>query len=129
MYHEISFDDFDRKMTEVGAHRMSIPGTFEAVYEIPIRTKSGCEFPENVRIYSSIGSGGHSRGKGKDAIRVCLVRDGRILISTKRVNRSAKPDVVIERVVQRAREAFKYAMNPENRGPSGHLFTKGRVIG
>lgn len=129
MYHAISFDQFNQTMEKIGAHRMSIPGTFEAVYELPVKTRSGREFPETVRIYSSIGNSGHSRDRGKDAIRICLVRDGRVLIATKRVNRSAKPQVVMERVVERARAAFRYAMSPENRGPSGHLYTKGKKIG
>lgn len=128
MYHNISFDQFDATMKKIGAHRVRIPGTFEIVYELPIRTNSGKEYPENIRIYSSIHAGGMSRGRGKDAIKVVLIRDERILISTRRVNRSSTPEIVLGRVVDRVRAAFKYSITPENRGPSGHLYTKNRTI-
>lgn len=128
MYHPISFEQFRAAMEKIGAYQVDVPGTAEAVFERPIVTKSGQTFPEVIRIYSSITRSGRSRDVGKDAIRVCLFRDDRIAISTKRVNRSAQPDVVLSRVVDRARAAFAYAINPENRGPSGYLFTKGRKI-
>jgi hypothetical protein len=130
MYHPITGSEFELRMRQIGASSIDIAGTEEMVFELPIRTKSGKTFPETVRIYSTISkrNTGMSRKVGTDAIRIVLFRDDRVLISTKRVNRSSKPAVVLERVVDRVRSAFKYAITPENRGPSGHLYTKGKEI-
>lgn len=130
MYHPIKSSEFELRMSQIGATPIDLPGTGEMVFELPIRTRSGKTFPETVRVYSTISKSntGMSRKVGTDAIRIVLVRDDRVLISTRRVNRSSKPEVVLERVVERIRAAFKYAINPENRGPSGYLFTKNRAI-
>ena len=131
MYQPIKFSEFEYTMQKIGAVPVELQGVGEVVFEMPVKTKSGREFPETIRVYSTVSASGmhaYSRKVGTDAIRVVLVRDGRVLISAKRVNRSGKPADVLNRVVDRMRAAWKFAANPENRGPSGHLFTKGRFI-
>jgi len=131
MYHPIRFSEFNLRMSHIGAKPVELPGTAEIVFELPVKTKSGKTFPEVIRIYSTVTRGeteGYSRKVGTDAIRIVVVRDDRVVIKTKRVNRSSRPEVVLDRVIQRVRSAFKYVITLENRGPSGYLFTKGREI-
>lgn len=131
MYHPICYDEFALKMSQIGAKIVDVPGAHEIIFELPVKTKSGRTFPEVIRIYSTIVRGeknSYSRKVGEDAIRVVVFRDNRPIIKTRRVNRSSTPDVVLSRVVDRVRSAFKYVINPENRGPSGYLFSKGRKI-
>ena len=131
MYQPIKFSEFEMSMRQIGARVIDIPGTEETVFELKIITKSGKSFPETIRVYSTVPKSernGYSRRVGTDAIRIVVVRDDRVVISAKRVNRTGSPDVVLNRVVDRIRSAFKYVINPENRGPSGYLFSKGRNI-
>lgn len=131
MYHPIKYSEFEYRMNQIGAKLVKLPGTAEAVFELPVITKSGKEFPETIRIYSTVllsEKDGYSRRVGTDAIRIVVVRNDRLLLSARRVNRTGNPDDVLDRVVNRVRSAFKYVINPENRGPSNHLFTKGRRL-
>jgi hypothetical protein len=65
-----------------------------------------------VMVYTSIHSGrGRVRGRGRDAIRVCLVRscpDGRDrgLTRTTRVNRTGQIEAIVERTRDRMRAAW-----------------------
>ena len=66
-----------------------------------------------VLVYTSIVDG-HTRGCGKDAIRVCAIRPmtgglSRGIVKTTRVNRVGKIDAICNRMLTRMREAYSRA--------------------
>lgn len=110
----VSLGEFAELAQKMGMESRTLQGTLEYVYERDITTKSGVEYPLKLRIYTGIDvRSNDSRGCGKDAIRVCLVSksNDRPLKVEKRVNRVG--DDIMARVLDRAREMFTYAINPE----------------
>ena len=103
-YVEVTREDFEAQMTEMGFDRIDVSGTGELVYERKIpNTKFG------VRILSSISKHtGVSRDVGADAIRVTLWdynKDKPIKIE-KRVHRTGTVEGVLQRTRDRAREIW-----------------------
>ena len=67
-YKEVSIEEFEAVMSQIGFTKISPPNTFEYVFE---RAMNEARFA--VRIYSSISLSTHvSRGIGEDAIRVTI---------------------------------------------------------
>ncbi len=94
------------------------PRCKEIVFERDITTASGVDYPFKLRIFTSIDQRDNEcRSKGKDAIRVLLVskKDGKVVKRSTRINRVG--DDVMERVMERCRELFRYAIDPTNKCP------------
>ncbi len=68
---------FEKFLTEskIPYERKIIPGSYEHMFDVPLTTKSGIEYPAVVRIYSSIELGSDvTRDVGEDALRVRVIR-------------------------------------------------------
>ncbi len=118
-YQAVSRGDFELAAIQLSAKEVDLgPRCKEIVYERDITTASGVDYPFKLRIYSSIDQRDNEcRSKGKDAIRVLLVskKDGKVVRKSQRINRVG--DQVMERVLDRCRELFRYAIDPTNKCP------------
>lgn len=117
-YNEITRGQVELYMMQLGAREVDMgPRVKELVFERSIITSSGVEHPYKLRIYTSIDSRNDTcRAKGKDAIRVHLVdAAGKYVKGATRVNRIG-PEVM-DRVMDRCRELFKYAIDSANKCP------------
>ena len=115
-YQAVSRGDFELAAIQLSAKEVDLgPRCKEIVYERDITTASGVDYPFKLRIYSSIDQRDNEcRSKGKDAIRVLLVKkNGRVVKKTTRINRVGE-DVML-RVMDRCRELFRYAIDPTNK--------------
>ena len=112
-YTPVTLLDFAALAHQMGMVSITPPNTKEYVFERDVVTKSGIAYPLKLRIYSSVDiRTGISRDCGSDAIRLCLVNKNtdRGLKNEKRINRCG--DDIMARVLERAREMFKYAIDP-----------------
>lgn len=118
-YQAVSRGKVELYMMQLSAKEVDLgPRCKEIVFERDITTASGVEYPYKLRIYTSIDQRDNEcRAKGKDAIRVMLVTkdDGKVVIKSTRINRVG--DDVMERVLDRCRELFRYAIDPANKCP------------
>ena len=89
-FYNIPKAEMEEFLQEQGFMEVLIPGTIELVYGKRI---SQDDLQLTLRVYTGIGPGGHSRDKGKDAIRVGLylrTKDGQRIVrlgGSKRVHR------------------------------------------
>lgn len=116
-YQAVSRGTIELYMMQLSAKEVDLgPRCKEIVFERDITTSSGVEHPYKLRIYTSINQRDNEcRAKGKDAIRVMLVTkaDGKIVKMSTRINRVG--DDVMNRVMDRCRELFRYAIDPANK--------------
>ena len=122
-FNAVPFGDIFNKVSSIGAHMVpfgELKGVNEVVFDLPVKVKSGKSFPFTVRIYSSVEHGSYNiRDCGEDAIRVCLVdKNGKVLKSAKRINRIGETDEILDRVVDRCRDMFKVAIDPNHHCPN-----------
>tara|TARA_B100001094_G_scaffold322773_1_gene372600 strand:- start:9 stop:467 length:459 start_codon:yes stop_codon:yes gene_type:complete len=95
-------------LADAGFDEVSFKGTNERVF-----ARSCHDTDARVLVYTSI-EGGETRGRGKDAIRVCAVRPmtdkkERGIVKTMRVNRVGQIDAIAERMLGRMRKAYVQA--------------------
>lgn len=100
--------DFAARFTAAGFTAKTVNN--EVVYERPHNKQPKLK----IVVYSSMAVGQDAcRDAGSDAIRVCLVWEGKTkkagIWKAKRVNRTGTPAEVIERTIERAREAYSQA--------------------
>lgn len=120
-YKAVTRGDFEAYIgpcSTVGAKEVDISSSCkEIVYERAVITTQGIDYSFKIRIYTSINQhNDECRDKGKDAIRVQLIDlDNKSVKTSTRINRVG--DKVMERVVDRVREMFKYAIDPANQCP------------
>ena len=129
-YNPIPYTALATRLKEIGAEVVPygvIVGTEEIVFDIPVRSKSGKIYPFIVRIYSSIEHGSFfTRDCGDDAIRVYLIAEHnkynqvKVLRRSKKVLRTGETDAIIGRIVDRARDMFKIAIDPYYKCPKCH---------
>ena len=124
LFQEVTLGDFEAYIgpcSALGAKEVDLgTRTKEYVYERAVTTSSGVDYPFKIRIYTSIDQrGDFCREKGKDAIRVLLVdARGTVVMKATRINRVGDTsEVIMERVLDRCRELFRYAITPANRCP------------
>lgn len=117
-YTAVPYTVFADTMKGIGFEQINLPGTEEYVWERQVVTTGGKVFPYRIRIYSTIDCDTSCmRDCGNDAVRVVLVRQDsdRPMRVEQRVNRVG--DRIMERVVERARELFRYTIDPNNYCP------------
>ncbi len=116
-YQAVSRGTMELYMMQLSAKQVDLgPRCKEIVFERDITTASGIEHPYKLRIYTSIDERDEKcRAKGKDAIRVLLVskKDDKVVKKSTRINRVG--DEVMDRVMDRCRELFRYAIDPANK--------------
>ncbi len=83
-YCEITLDEMTALMDMIGFTRIEVPNTTEVVFA-KINNIGG--FPVSTRVYTTINPNGHSRDKGKDAIRV---------VNFWRKHKDSKPKIIGE---------------------------------
>lgn len=103
-YTKVSERQFDAMLKSHNGWSKSVVGQ-ELAYSQEIRGIQGA----TMVVYSSIHEGtGQGRGRGHDAIRVCVVKDGRGFIKTGRVNRTQNwRDNLWARIKTTTQEAYK----------------------
>lgn len=123
-YNPIPYQILAKSLEKIGAKVLpfgTISGTFEAVFDLPVRSKSGQTFPYIVRIYSAVEQSLlESRNCGKDSIKVYLILDNedkynnnvKIWERSKRIHRSGTNEDIIDRIIQRCREMYRLALDP-----------------
>jgi hypothetical protein len=81
-YCEITIEDMTNLMTKIGFIKIEVPNTTEVVFAKLSRIG---EYTVSTRVYTTINPDGHSRDKGKDAIRV---------INFWRKDKDSKPKII-----------------------------------
>lgn len=115
-YVEVPADRLRAKLAEMGFTQIQLPFSNEEIYE----RRHHVDPSYLVRVYSSISSGSKAvRGCGEDAIRVVALRCIRTaewredrkwrtegVAKTKRIHRTGTVEGVLQRLHERAREAY-----------------------
>lgn len=117
-YQAVTRGQMELYMMQISAKEVDLgPKCKEIVFERAVVTASGVDHPYKIRIYTSIDQRDNEcRDKGKDAIRVQLIDDeNKIVMTSTRVNRVGNE--VMDRVLDRCREMFRYAIDPANKCP------------
>jgi hypothetical protein len=120
-YRSISYATFAKAMREIGFKEVSLPGTWEHVWEREILCRLS-QGRYKVRILSSVDmQTGVTRDRAADAIHVLLLdtnRNDRVVLNL-RVNRTER---ALTNTVKRAREAYGYvSAHPEHHCTCGSL--------
>jgi len=122
-YRPINRSEFAKMMGEMGFEEVKVSGCSEHVYERMIPRNDGSPPRFSVRIFSSVDvATGMTRDCGEDAIRI-LLQDHDIKRPVQSW-RAFRTENALTNMRERAREAWKFAVNQANRCDCGSFMVE-----